>query len=81
MYKLAEKFANLSPKQKAFAEIAGTVLASIIGSGIVVLVAHLGYWFEFAMALICYGMFGLIKMLYESRVFHYELQNKLNKKG
>jgi asparagine N-glycosylation enzyme membrane subunit Stt3 len=74
-------FDNLSPKQKALVDIAGALVAALIGSGIVAFIAYMGYWFEFAMALICYGMFGLIKMLYESRVFHYELQNKLNKKG
>ena len=75
------KFDNLSPKQKALVDIAGALVAALIGSGIVAFIAYMGYWAEFTMGLLCFCILGLIRTLYESRVFHHELQDQLNKKG
>jgi hypothetical protein len=79
-YKLDEKFASLSPKQKAFSEMVGVFVASLFGAGVVAVVAHFGYWMELSICLVLYCGFNLIKSLYELRVSHYERLDSLNKK-
>ena len=79
-YKLDEKFASLSPKQKAFSEMVGVFVASLFGAGVVAIVAHFGYWMELSICMVAYCFYGLIKTLYELRVSHYESLDQLNKK-
>ena len=79
-YKLDEKFANLSPKQKAFSEMVGVFVASLFGAGVVAIVAHFGLWMELSLCLVVYVFYNLIKIFYELRVSHYETLDQLNKK-
>ncbi len=78
--KIVTQYDNLPPRKKAMADMVGIFLSSVIGASIVVLVLYFGFWFEFAMLFICYGVFGMISLLYRSRVEHYEFQEKYNKK-
>jgi heme A synthase len=77
--KIVSTYDNLSPKRKALADIVGIFISIIIATGIVVLVAYYGTWFQFAMGMIAYGIWGMISMLYKSRVAYYEYQEKHGK--
>jgi hypothetical protein len=59
------------------ADIVGILLSSVIGASIVVTILNFGLWFELAMVMICYGVWGMIKILYRSRVDYYETQAHL----
>ncbi len=77
---IVTRYDNLSPRKKAMADIVGILLSSVIGAAIVVTILNFGLWFELAMVMICYGVWGMIRFLYLSRVEHYEFQEKYNKK-
>jgi len=79
--KIVTQYDNLPPRKKAMADIVGIFLSSVIGASVVVTILNFGLWFELAMVMICYGVWGMISLLYKSRVEHYEFQEKFNKKS
>ncbi len=78
--KFSHTYDNLKPEHKALADMLGLLVIAIICTGIVAIVAHYGFWFEFCMALLVYGMYGLTKTLYEARVFHHTCQENTKDK-
>jgi len=74
------RYDNLPPRKKAMVDLVSLFVFSIIGASIVVLVLYFGFWFESAMLFICYGIWGMISLLYKSRVEHYESQEKYGRK-
>ncbi len=70
---------NLSPRKKALADMVVIFGSSVIGALAVITVISLGLWMEAGIAFICYGIWGMISLLYKSRVEHYEFQAKFKK--
>ncbi len=75
--KIVNYFDNLPPKRKALAEILGIFVSVIIGSSLVFITVHFGLFYEFGMLLICYGIYGMLKLIYQSRVEYYETKAHL----
>ena len=70
------KYYNLPPKEKALCDMAGIFV--LIGAvfGFVGLVSYLGFWFEAFVLSMVYLSWSIVKMLYQSRVKWYELEEK-----
>ena len=75
--KIVTQYDNLSPKRKALADIASAFVGVFIGTGLVAIMAHFGLWMEFAIFMVCYGIWGMLKLIYQSRVDYYETQAHL----
>lgn len=75
--KIFTYFDNLSPKQKALAEILGIFASVILGTSLVFITVHFGLFYEFGILLICYGIYGMLKLIYQSRVEYYETKAHL----
>jgi hypothetical protein len=69
-------FENLTPKQKTLLEFAGVGIGTAIGVTIMWVAVTYGFVFEFAMCMIGYGIYGMLKMLYKSRVEYYTRREK-----
>ena len=80
-YELYEKYYhNGTPEQKAKFDVITAMGSAIIGSLIVITILNFGLWLELSICLICYGVFGMIRILYRSRVDHYKFQEKYRDK-
>jgi len=77
--KIVSTYDSLPPKQKALADIVGILFSVIIATGIVFVVAYYGTWVQFGIGMICYGIWGMLSLLYKSRVQYYEFQEKHGK--
>ncbi len=75
--KIVNYFDNLSPKRKALAEILGIFVFATLGAGLVFVTVHLKLFYEFGLLLICYGIYGMLKLIYQSRVEYYETKAHL----
>jgi uncharacterized membrane protein YjjP (DUF1212 family) len=78
--KIVSAYDNLTPKRKALVDLVCIMLSAVIGASIIVTILNFGLWLELAIAFICYGIWGMVSLLYKSRVEHYEFQEKYNKK-
>ena len=76
---LYNKYENLPPKQKAAFDMLGMLVSAIIGSVVVAFVAVNGWWGELAFCFVIYALYGMLSLLYKSRVAHYEFQEKYKK--
>lgn len=74
-----QTYENLSPRKKALADMIGMLFVCILSTSAVSIVFLFDLWFELAMLLLCYGIFGMIKLLYQSRVAYYEYKNQLKR--
>lgn len=77
--KLVTQYDNLSPRKKALADISSIFIGVALGSSVMFVAARFGLVLEFAIAMICYGIFGMLKVLYKSRVSYYETLERLKK--
>ena len=77
--KIVTSYDNLSPKRKALADMVGITFSIIVGITVVGIVVSYGLWAELAFGLVIYSLYGMITLLYKSRVEYYELQAKLKK--
>ena len=50
--KLLHKYDNLKPEHKALADMVGLLVGAVICSGIVIIIASYGLWFELAKIII-----------------------------
>ena len=76
---LYQKYNNLKPKHKALADMLGVFLGMSLGALIItfIIANDKGMWLAYA--LIGYGIFGMIKTLYQFRVEYYEGLERLKK--
>ena len=78
---IVNKYDNLSPSRKALADMSGMLICALIGGTIVGLIVNMGLWFEVAIGFIVYGIYGMLSLIYKSRVAYYEFEQKYGKKG
>lgn len=78
--KIITAYDNLSPKRKALADMIGILFSVGIAGCIVAIIAVNGFWTEFGLGLLAYSIFGMVHLIYKSRVAHYEFQEKYDKK-
>lgn len=78
--KIITAYDNLSPKRKALADMLGMLVGVTIGTGIVFAVATFGLWMEMAIGIVLYAMYGMLSLIYKSRVAYYEYVEKYGKK-
>ena len=76
---LYNKYENLPPKQKAALDMLGMFFSVVVGTSFVSFVAVNGYWSELAFCFLLYALYGMLSLLYKSRVAHYEFQEKYKK--
>ena len=74
--KIITAYDNLSPKRKALADMIGILFSAVIGAIVVAIIAVNGFWTELGLGLLAYSIFGMVHLLYKSRVAHYEFEQK-----
>lgn len=67
---------KLSPRQQALLEIVLLLAGSVLFAFLLVLVIQNGWFMYVGIAMIVYGLWGLLKYLYDSRVSFLESQAK-----
>lgn len=77
--KIVTTYDNLSPRKKALADMVGITFGIIIGITVIGIVVSYGLWAELAFGLLIYSLYGMVTLLYKSRVEYYEIQEKFNK--
>jgi hypothetical protein len=73
------KYESLSPQKRAMIDMVKIILgASTIGA-IVAVVVNYGLWFYLGLVICTVGVIGMLKTLYEMRVFHHTIQDQFKK--
>lgn len=78
--KIITAYDKLPPKQKALADMLGILFGAVIGAILVAIIVSNGLWMELGLGLLAYSIFGMIHLIYKSRVAHYEFQEKYGDK-
>lgn len=69
----------LTPQQKAFMSVAILLISAFLGAGLIAIVVEFGLFLYVGYAMIAYGLYGLIKLIYELEVAKFERQDELKK--
>lgn len=67
----------LTPQQKAFISVAVLLISAFLGAGLIALCIEFGLLVYLGYAMIAYGVYGLIKLVYELEVAKFERQDAL----
>jgi type IV secretory pathway TrbL component len=70
---------TLSPQQKAFISVAVLLISAFLGAGLVALIVHFGLFLYVGYAMIIFGLYGLIKVVYELELAKFERQEQTKK--
>lgn len=73
---LLNKYEALPPKRKAMVDVLGMLFSAMLVGGLSAIVVAYSLWMELAFALIAYGLYGMIKIIYQIQVSHYEFVEK-----
>ena len=76
---LYQKYDNLKPKHKALADMLGVFFGMCAISLVIAFAIANGGFIWIAYALMAYGIWGMVRMLYKFRVEHYESLERLKK--
>lgn len=73
------KLDTLTPQQKAFVSVAVLLISAFLGAGAVALIIHFGLFLYVGYAMIIFGLYGLVKVIYELELAKFERQEQTKK--